>query len=242
MRTVIWFIYFWLYLVVCLPASWWMRHLERRGEIEKLDYHVERFVRNWASRLLRLAGARVTVTGQENLPDGAFVVIANHQGNFDIPIMLAHVGRPRGLIAKRELARLPGISTWMRHLHCLFVDRSNPRAGAQIILDGEKLLKSGHGLTIFPEGTRSRGGPMKEFKGGAFRIASRAGAPIVPVTIDGSYRLMEAHHGWFIHPADVRVTIHPPIETAGAPREDIRALPARTQEIIASALGKEQAA
>lgn len=239
MRTLIWFIYFWLYMLLCIPASLWMRSIEKKGNIKEMERHVDGFVTNWARRLLRLAGAKITVVGEENLPDDPFVVISNHQGNFDVPLMLSCVGRPRGLVAKQELAKLPGISTWMHYLHCLFVDRSSPRAGAQIILDGEKLLRSGRSLTIFPEGTRSKGGPMGEFKGGAFRIASRAGAPIVPVTIDGSYRLMEANHNW-IHPAQVRVTIHPPIQTAGASREEIRTLPDRTKEIIASALGKEQ--
>lgn len=239
MRTLIWFIYFWLYMVACLPASLWMDHLENTGQIEKLDFHVERFVKNWARRLLRLAGAKIIVTGQENMPEGAAVVIANHQGNFDIPIMLSLVGRPRGLIAKKELSRLPGVSTWMRHLHCLFVDRSNPRAGAETILEGSKLLESGHGLTVFPEGTRSRGGPVKPFKAGAFRIATRAGAPIVPVTIDGSHQLMEAHHGWFIHPATVYVTIHKPVETKNLSREQIRELPEKTREIILSAMKGE---
>ena len=76
---------------------------------------------------------------------------------------------------------------------------------------------------------------MHEFKAGAFRIASRVGAPIVPVTIDGSYKLMEANHFW-IHPAEVRITIHPAIETAGMTRPEIKALPEKTLEIITSVL------
>lgn len=237
LRTIVWFVYFWLYLLFCIPASLYVRHLARTDSA-KADRHVAHFVKNWARRLLKLAGARVTVTGQENLPaHGAYMVVANHQGYFDIPVMLACVGEPRGLIAKQEIDRIPGIRTWMRYLHCLFVDRSSPRAGAQTILDGEKLLTSGHGLTIFPEGTRSRGGPVKEFKAGAFRIAARAGVPVVPVTIDGSFRLMEANH-MKIHPAEVHVTIHPALETAGISRDQLRALPQQVRETIESALAR----
>ncbi len=128
------------------------------------------------------------------------------------------------------------------------------------------LLESGHSLTIFPEGTRSKGGPVKEFKAGAFRIASRAGVPVVPVTIDGSkggpvkefkagafriasragvpvvpvtidgsFRLMEGN-GMKIRPASVHVTIHPPIATKGIAREDLRALPHTVRDTIASEL------
>lgn len=235
MRTILWFIYFWLYLLLCIPASLYVWYLEKRGRDADADRLVARFVANWARRLLYFAGAKVTVTGQENLIDRPAVYIANHQGYFDIPLMLAYVGEPRGLIAKQELARIPGIRTWMLHLHCLFVDRSSPRAGAQVMLDGAALLESGRSLTIFPEGTRSRGGAMHEFKAGAFRIASRVGVPIVPVTIDGSHKLMESNHFW-IHPAEIKITIHPAIETAGMSRPEIRALPEQTLSIITSVL------
>ena len=192
-------------------------------------------VRRWARRLLRLAGAKVEVTGQDNLPDEPAVYVANHQGNFDIPILLTVLHEPHGLIAKQELAKLPFVRAWMRHLHCMFVDRSSPRAGAQVIVDGERLLESGRSVSIFPEGTRSRGGPMHRFQGGAFRIATRAGAPIVPVTIDGSYRLMEAQ-GFWIRPASVRVTIHPPVPTADLSREQMRSLPDQVHDTIVSVL------
>ena len=235
LRTLIWFTYFWLYLLLCIPVSLYIRHLAGTDG-PKADRYVAHFVRNWARRLLKLAGAKVTVTGQENLPQsGAYMVVANHQGYFDIPIMLSCVGEPRGLVAKQEIDRIPGIRTWMRYLHCLFVDRSSPRAGAQTIVDGAKLLESGHSLTIFPEGTRSKGGPMCEFKAGAFRIASRAGVPVVPVTIDGSFRLMEGNK-MLIRPAEVKVTIHPAIATAGMGREELRALPHTVKDTIEAKL------
>ncbi len=186
MRTVIWFVYFWLYLLAAIPVSGYIWWLEKRGRNAHADELVQGIVRRGARRLLRLAGANVEVTGQDNLPDEPAVYVANHQGNFDIPILLTVLHEPHGLIAKQELAKLPFVRAWMRHLHCLFVDRSSPRAGAQVIVDGERLLESGRSVSIFPEGTRSRGGSMHRFQGGAFRIATRAGAPIVPVTIDGS--------------------------------------------------------
>lgn len=235
MRTIIWFAYFWLYLLVLAPVTLYVSWLEKKGRQAQADRLVARFVANWARRLLWLAGAHITVTGQENLPEEPAVFIANHQGYFDIPLMLAYVGQPRGLVAKQEINRIPGIRTWMAHLHCLFVDRSSPRAGAQVMVDGAKMLENGRSLTIFPEGTRSRGGAMHEFKAGAFRIASRAGAPIVPVTIDGTHKLMEANHFW-IHPAQVKVTIHPPVATRELGRDGLRMLPDRVKEQIVSAL------
>lgn len=235
MRTIIWFIYFWMYILLALPLSGYIWVLEKRGLHERADKEVQGMVERWAHRLMRLAGVSVQITGQENLPEGAAVYVANHQGYFDIPIMLTSLREPHGLVAKKEIDRLPGIRAWMRHLHCLFVDRSSPRAGAQVILDGEKLLRSGRSVTIFPEGTRSRGGEMHPFKAGAFRIATRAQVPIVPVTIDGSYRIMEANHFW-IKPGKICVTIHPAIETKGMSRDAVKELPERVKDIIVSAL------
>lgn len=235
MRTIIWFIYFWAYILLSLPVSAYIWVLEKRGLHKRADQEVQGMVERWAHRLMRLAGVSVHITGQENLPEGAAVYVTNHQGYFDIPIMLTSLREPHGLVAKKEIDRLPGIRAWMRHLHCLFVDRSSPRAGAQVILDGEKLLRSGRSVTIFPEGTRSRGGAMHAFKAGAFRIAARAEAPIVPVTIDGSYRIMEANNFW-IQPGEIFVTIHSAIETKGMSRDALKALPEQVKEIIASAL------
>lgn len=236
LRTLVWFIYFWMYLILLLPLLFYYWRLDLRHD-PGLDGKVDRKVRNWARRLMWVAGMKVTVNGVENLPERQAVFIANHQGNFDIPLMLSCLGRAHGLLAKQELARIPILRLWMRLLHCLFVDRSSPRAGMESIAKGVKLLQSGHSLIIFPEGTRSRSGELQEFKGGAFRIASKASAAIVPVTIDGSYRAMEANPtGWLIRPCEVTVTIHPAIETAGLGREELRELPSRTRDVIASAL------
>lgn len=88
MRTIIWFLYFWLYLIVVLPEYWRVCRMEKRGETERHDRIVRKHVQNWAGRLLRLAGADITTTGRENIPAGPVVFVANHQGYFDIPLML----------------------------------------------------------------------------------------------------------------------------------------------------------
>lgn len=236
LRTLIWFIYFWLYLIVLLPHLFYYWRLDMRND-PRLDAKVDKKVRNWARRLMWVAGMKVTVNGSENLPAGTAVYVANHQGNFDIPLMLSCLDRTHGLLSKQELSRIPILRLWMRLLHCLFVDRSSPRAGVESITRGVALLKEGHSLIIFPEGTRSRSSEMNEFKGGAFRIASKAKTPVVPVTIDGSYKAMEANPtGWIIRPSRVTVTIHSPIPTAGLSRDELRDIPETTRAIIASAL------
>ena len=232
MRTIIWFFYFWSYLLVLMPRMHKARRLDRAGKVAERDAIVNREVPRWANRLLNLAGAKVTVRGQENLPQQAAVFISNHQGYFDIPILLTRLGRPYPLIAKQELAKLPWIRDWMELLQCRFIQRDNPRqAVTQLNLAAQALKEEGRSFIIFPEGTRSRGDQMGEFKSGGFKVAAKTGAPIVPVAIDGSYRLMEANGMW-IRPAQVTVTILPPIATNELSREEIRELPQRVAEEI----------
>lgn len=237
LHTIIWFLYFWLYLILCIPATLWVLHLEKTGQTERADKQTRKYVKNWARRLLAFAGARVTVEGAENIPAGAAVYIANHTSYFDIPLMLAHVGEPRGLMSKIEADKIPGIRVWMRRLHCLFVDRDSATSGAAVLREGEKMLREGYSLTIFPEGTRSKTGELLEFKPGAFRIATMAKVPIVPVTIMGARAMME-DNGNRITSGDVKIVIHPAIDTAALSRPEIRTLPEAVRDTIGGPLQK----
>lgn len=235
-RTILWFVYFFGYLLAAAPVYLYCTHLVKKGEREKAQPNIEKMVHNWAKRLLWAAGATVEVTGQENIPEETAVFVCNHQSDFDIPVVLTHVGRPRALMAKRSLAKIPGIHGWMNLLQCVFLDREDSKQAVRALMDSTRLVKDGASMTIFPEGTRSKGGPVKEFKGGAFRVATRAKVPVVPVTIDGTYHLLEERG--HIHPGKVRVTIHAPIPTAGMSKQEINDLPERVREQIVSAIGK----
>jgi 1-acyl-sn-glycerol-3-phosphate acyltransferase len=96
-------------------------------------------------------------------------------------------------------------------------------------------LKKGYSMVIFPEGTRSRGKTMGEFKAGSLRIAIKANVPIVPVTINGSYKLME-ERGFIIKPAEVEIVISEPIETAGLTKEQTNELHEKVLAVITSNL------
>ncbi|MGZ9583937.1 lysophospholipid acyltransferase family protein [Paenibacillus marinisediminis] len=234
LRTLVWFIYFWLYLIVKVPGLMKVNKLQREGRIEELDAYTRKVVGRWARSLLKVAGAKVTVRGQENLLDSAAVYVSNHQGNFDVPIMLGHIGAPKPLLAKIELEKLPFIRDWMKHLRCIFIDRKNVRQSMNSLKQATELVENGYSIVVFPEGTRSKGDQLGEFKSGAFRIAVKTGAPIVPIRISGSYKLMEANGNW-IGPAEVEVTILPPVPTEGLSKEDIAALPERIQAMIEQA-------
>lgn len=232
LRTAIWFIYFWLYMIVVAPYS---LILSKQPEAERHAKAASAATR-WASRLLGLAGAKVTIKGNVDLPkDTAVLFVSNHQGAFDIPLLMAHLDRPFGFIAKEELAKLPFVSQWMRYLRCVFIKRGNPREAIKAINDGIELLKSGQSLMVFPEGTRSKDGALLPFKPGSLKLATKSQVAVVPVTIDGSRHLMKAGK-WIIQPASVTITLHPLIPAETVASLDTQALNDSLEATIASAL------
>ena len=137
--------------------------------------------------------------------------------------------------AKIELAKLPFINRWMEHLHCVFMDRSDVRQSLKVINQAADYLKQGYSMVIFPEGTRSKGDTLGEFKPGSLKLATKAGVPIVPITIQGSYKIMEQNK-FQIKPAKVKITIHKPILTSDLSKEQASDLPNVVRETIKQAL------
>jgi len=232
MRTILWFIYFWIYLLAILPKMLYYKHLVKNGRKAEAMPGIEKVVQNWASALLKAAGVTCTVTGVENIPkDRAVLFVSNHQGNFDIPLSITRLGKTNPIVAKDSLEKLPFISTWMKLFDCLFIDRENARQSLKVFAEAGKLIENGRSIIIFPEGTRSKGAEAGEFKAGAFKIAFKSGAPIVPFAIDGSYKAMEAN-GFWIKPTHVNITILPPIETVGMSKELERHIGVTVREMI----------
>lgn len=210
--------------------------LSKKGDFKKREEYIHKITTRWAKFIMKLSGARITVIGEENLPkDQTVLFVANHQSNFDIPLLMSSINMPKGFIAKKELEKWPMISTWMRYINCIFMDRSNLRKSAEAIVEGTKLLKSGYSMVIFPEGTRSKGGPVGEFKSGSFKLATKSKRQIVPVTIDGTYKLLEANKNW-IKGADIKLIIHPPIDVTSLSKEESDNLHNTVRSIISKDL------
>lgn len=235
-RTIIWFIYFWWTAAIANPRLKKAQQLKENGDLQAFGELVEAETRKWSLGLIRKARVHVQVEGLENVPkDETVLFVSNHQGNFDIPILIGCIPKYKGFIAKVELEKIPIITNWMRQLQCVFMDRSNPRQSVKSIIEGANLLKQGHSMVVFPEGTRSADGAMGDFKAGALKLATRAKVNIVPVTISGSYKIMEKG-SLIVHPQDVRLTIHPLFETADYTDKDTQALAQDVEAIIQSAL------
>ncbi|MBD5489318.1 MAG: 1-acyl-sn-glycerol-3-phosphate acyltransferase [Lachnospiraceae bacterium] len=189
---------------------------------------------NWAFRVvLWLSGTSVTVLGEENVPkDEAVLYVGNHRSYFDIIMTYVRVPRPTGYMAKVEMLRYPSLSTWMRYLHCIFLDRTDIKAGLKSILDAIEKVKSGISICIFPEGTRNRTDEMfLEFHDGSFKIAEKSGCPIVPISINNAGAIFEDHIPK-IKKAHVVIEYGQPIYTRDLNKEDKRHLSAMVQKVI----------
>ena len=155
--------------------------------------------------------------------------------------MLTSLDQPHPLVAKKEIGNIPIVRGWMRLLRCVFLDRDNPRKAMEAMNQAMENLKKGYSVTIFPEGTRSKGSELDlgEFKAGAFRIATKTKSPIVPVAIHGSRDIMENNGGW-MKPTHITIEILPSMSTAGLTREEIKQLPNQIEEKLRDQLAKMQ--
>ena len=181
--------------------------------------------------LLKLAGVRFEVTGRENLPDDAAAVYAgNHQGGFDAVVPLLFLGSAKSIVMKKEISKIPLAGCALRLFGCIFLDRTDLRAQVACIREMEDRLKSGKSIAIFPEGTRSKGPDMGEFKAGAIRAAIAAQVPVVPFVIDGSWHCYEEQHR--LVPHTVQLSILPPFPTEGLKPSDAKETAAQIRELM----------
>lgn len=159
------------------------------------DYSCLRIVQ-WAFHvMLTMTGVQVTVIGEEHIPDEPVLYIGNHRSFFDILLTYSRCQRLTGYVAKKEMEHIPLLSTWMRFLYCLFLDRTNPKEGLKTIIQAIDYVKTGISICIFPEGTRNKGEElsMLDFKDGALKIAEKSGCAIIPMSMNNTAEIFENH-------------------------------------------------
>ena len=160
-----------------------------------------------------LCGVRVRLEGREKIRPGQnYLFVSNHQGNFDGPILFHAIPRDFRALIKKEMMQIPVLSVLLKQVGFVPIDRSNPASAKTTIESGVRLLKEGHSLVAFPEGTRSRDGQLGPFKKGAFMIALKARTPIIPISIVNS-RKVQPPGAYGITPGVIEVIFHDPIAT-----------------------------
>ena len=142
------------FLIFSIPLLLWENHVGKQDP-EKQQAHSLKIVQAMFRLILRISGVQVTVRGQERIPEGPVLYVGNHQSYFDILVGYTTVPTLLGFVAKKEMERYILLRDWMRNVNCLFLDRTDIKAGMKTILDGIQKIKAGISVWIFPEGTRN---------------------------------------------------------------------------------------
>lgn len=201
--------------------------------LKAIAYH---YVPMWWGKFsfwLYLLPVQVEIEEQLN-PNQSYIFVANHQGYFDILLMYGYLGRGFKWMMKEYLKKMPAIGAACVFSRQIFVGDSISSI-QRAVADARKTLQGGMSMSIFPEGTRSYDGKMISFKRGAFMLAKEIGLPIVPVTIDGSFRAF-SRKAKIVTRTPLKLTIHKPISAEYYQSMPTKKFMEEVQGIVGSAL------
>jgi 1-acyl-sn-glycerol-3-phosphate acyltransferase len=185
--------------------------------------------RNW----LRLSGMQVSVKGAEHLdPKQTYVFISNHRSYLDTATLFAYTGRRMGLLAKKELLKVPILGVGMGFVNVMAIDRTNSERARETVANATARIRSGISFGVFAEGTRAKPGEFLHFKKGAFYMAVAAGVPIVPMAIKNTDVLMGKGTGRAKR-GTIDVVMLPPVPTSGlSSDEDVQQLVKKVHALV----------
>jgi 1-acyl-sn-glycerol-3-phosphate acyltransferase len=185
----------------------------------------------WGRLLLFSGGVKTEIQGMEKIdPSRSYIIMANHQSYFDIFLLLFSPVLIHWM-AKKELFNLPIFGKILRWIGAIEVDRENKSKAYLSIKQAVDKIRKGSTVLIFPEGTRSTEGELLPFNKGGFSLAILSGAPILPITIKGSRKIM-AKGSFRVFPGLAKISIHTPMETAGLTLKDRDQLQEKVKEIF----------
>lgn len=195
-------------------------------------------IAEWGANIwLRACGAKVKVTGREHLEPGRpYIFIANHRSYLDTAALFFYTGRKIGLVAKKELLKVPVMGQGMHYVNIFAIDRSDPERARRSLEKAKRVIEKGFSFGIFAEGTRAMPGELLPFKKGAFHLAVQTGAAIVPVAFKNTDVMMGKRTG-VAFPGTIEMVMLPPVETSDAGGE-ITPLLNRVRGSIAEELAK----
>ncbi len=223
-----------LLLVLGVPCLTFLWIINRKTWIYPIAF--------WGAKAwLWACGARIRVTGAEHLdPERSYVFASNHRSYLDTATLFVYSGPRMGLVAKKELLKVPVLGQGMGFANVIAIDRSNPERAIASMQKAREVMDAGYSFGVFVEGTRAMPGELLPFKKGAFHLAIQTRAPIVPVAIKNTDWMMGKRTG-VAYPGEIELALLPPIETAGKTANDVMELLLETRNAIAVSLSKPPA-
>lgn len=185
------------------------------GVISRTGRHYHHIGRFWSRLLLSICGIRVSVHGTEYIQKGEhYIYVTNHASAFDIPIVVACIPDDIRIVYKKELERIPIFGWSLAVGHYIRIDRSRAVGAMRSLEKAAEKMRHGASVLLFAEGTRTLDGKLQSFKRGAFSLAASANVPIIPVTINGSYKILPKKK-FRINPGTVDLILHQPVPIHG---------------------------
>lgn len=187
---------------------------------------------------MRLVGVRVEVRGVEHLERGlVYIFMPNHSSNLDPPVLIPAIPGRTSILVKKEVFRIPILGTAMKWAELVPVDRGDREAAIESVNAAIRVMQCGLHMLVFPEGTRTSDGRLLPFKKGPFHLAMDSGAPVVPITVLGTFESWPKTR-FALRPGTATVVFHEPIDPRAFP--DRESLMEAVREKIASALPPER--
>jgi 1-acyl-sn-glycerol-3-phosphate acyltransferase len=188
---------------------------------------------------VRAVGVRVRVVGLEKIPTGVCLFAANHTSSADAPAVVGAIPRRIAVLLKESLFRWPIVGQAFTLANFIAVKRDVRESAIASVEKAVEAMRAGQSFLIYPEGTRSPDGRLQEFKKGAFVLAIKAGAPIVPIACSGAHRVMEKR-SLVIHPGEILVEFLEPIDASKYSLDERDVLLQRVQDAMAAGLPPDQ--
>ncbi len=221
--------------IVCGAVSLLVAVIFRSGEPS------HRVASLWAWLILKICLVRVEVEGAGNLERGqTYVLASNHQSLFDTPILFAYLPISFRMLYKKSLNRVPFLGWHLFMSGHIGVERESPTKARESLEHAAVRIRNGTSVAFFPEGTRSYDGVMRTFKKGSFRLAIKAGAPIVPMTIIGSHMVMKRGQVT-VYPKTVKLVIDRPIPVADLDEDQADPLMKQVRSVVSRNLERASA-
>jgi 1-acyl-sn-glycerol-3-phosphate acyltransferase len=190
----------------------------------------------WSRMNLFLVGARVKITGIENIQKGSsYIIMSNHQSQFDVWSLIGYLPLQLRWVMKKELRKVPIFGLGCERMGHIFIDRHNPDKSHEELKVLKEKFSGGASVVFFPEGTRSPDGKLLPFKKGGFVMSLQTGIPILPISVNGSRLLLPKDSTQF-KPGIITIIIHKPVPVDGYSYETKDALMSDVRQVIESGL------
>jgi 1-acyl-sn-glycerol-3-phosphate acyltransferase len=230
-----WIVFWWAFASVLffLPIS-------ISGALSRTGNLAFRFCQGWTWLGKTIAGVRIETVNTDKAERGqSYVIVSNHQSLYDIPALMLGLGLQFRWVIKKSFVHVPLFGWALYFAKHVFIDRKNPKKSIKDMDRAAQKLPEGVSIAVFAEGTRQDDGVVREFKRGGFLLAVRNGLPILPVTVNGSWRVLPSKKTMSFHPGPIQLVVGDPIDTSGYTSRNLSELIERTRDAVIKNLDPE---